>query len=199
MPPKYITVCGWQCLHTSNYGFIYCVTIMPPCCTINHVCTLDLPKFFLNLGECFTRLGLHKTSIFSSLCHSRETQLQLEHLCSEDTPAAPLSPILLICIGSLAKTRQNQSYKFIELAKSSFFSILQIKIQMPHLLRLPDNLGKYEMDLVSIAQLAPMSFYTSIPHKPRQVRWGWVHASVVTEWSSLCLFQLLIGLHHKSN
>ena len=50
-----------------------------------------------------------------------------------------------------------------------------------------------------IAQLAPMSFYTSIPHKPRQVRWGGVHASVVTEWSPACLHKLLPRGHHTCN
>ena len=38
-------------------------------------------------GGWFTHLGQHKTSIFSTLCHRRETQLQLErlkHLSSED-------------------------------------------------------------------------------------------------------------------
>ena len=39
-------------------------------------------------------------------------------------PAAPLLPILLICVRSLVKTRQSQSYKFKELAKSSNFSVL---------------------------------------------------------------------------
>ena len=34
-----------------------------------------------------------------------------------------------------------------------------------------------------IAQIRPLSFQTSIPHTPRQVRWGELHASVVTEWS----------------
>ena len=32
------------------------------------------------------------------------------------------------------------------------------------------------------AQMAPMTFQTTIPHKPWQVKWGEVHASVVTEW-----------------
>ena len=39
--------------------------------------------------------------------------------------------------------------------------------------------------------VAPMCFQTSIPHKPRQVRWCEVHASVVTEWPPTCLHKLL--------
>ena len=42
---------------------------------------------------------------------------QLEHLRSEDTPAASWLPILLSHIGSQVKRRQSQSYKFKELAK----------------------------------------------------------------------------------
>ena len=38
-----------------------------------------------------------------------------------------------------------------------------------------------------IGQIAPLSFQAAIPHKPRQVRWGELHASVVTEWSPACL------------
>ena len=51
--------------------------------------------------------------------------------------------------------------------------------------------------VITIAQLAPLSFYTSIPHKPRQVRWGGVHASVVTEWSLACLHKLLPTEHQR--
>ena len=38
-----------------------------------------------------------------------------------------------------------------------------------------------------ITQIAAMSFQTSIPHKPWQVKWCEVHASVVTEWPPACL------------
>ena len=38
-----------------------------------------------------------------------------------------------------------------------------------------------------VVQIAPLSFQTSEAHKPRQVRWGELHASVVTEWSLACL------------
>ena len=37
------------------------------------------------------------------------------------------------------------------------------------------------------AQIAPLSFQAAIPHKPRQVRWGELHTSVVTAWSPACL------------
>ena len=42
-----------------------------------------------------------------------------------------------------------------------------------------------------ITQLAPMSFQTSIPHKPWHVRCGGVHPSVVTKWPPACLHKLL--------
>ena len=45
-------------------------------------------------------------------------QEQLERLRSEDTPAVPWLPILLIHIGPQIKTRQSQSYKFKESAKT---------------------------------------------------------------------------------
>ena len=35
--------------------------------------------------------------------------------------------------------------------------------------------------------LNELIFQTTIPHKPRQVRWGELHASVGTEWSPACL------------
>ena len=50
MHPKYIAICWWQGLHATNYGLIFCVTIMSLCSTINHVCTLDRSNIFLNLG-----------------------------------------------------------------------------------------------------------------------------------------------------
>ena len=37
--------------------------------------------------------------------------------------------------------------------------------------------------LIVIAQIAPLSFQASIQHKPRQVRWDELNASVATEWS----------------
>ena len=38
-----------------------------------------------------------------------------------------------------------------------------------------------------IAQIGPLSFQAAIEHKPRQVRWGGLHAPVVTEWWPACL------------
>ena len=38
-----------------------------------------------------------------------------------------------------------------------------------------------------IAQIIPLSFQATIAHKPRQVKWGELHAPVVTEWSPACL------------
>ena len=45
---------------------------------------------------------------------------QLERLRSEDTHAAPWLTILFIHMGSHVKTRQCQSYKFQEFAKTYF-------------------------------------------------------------------------------
>ena len=50
-----------------------------------------------------------------------------------------------------------------------------------------------------IAQIAPFSFQAAIPHKPRQVRWGEVHASMVTEWLPACLHKKLQRGHHTGN
>ena len=38
-----------------------------------------------------------------------------------------------------------------------------------------------------IAQIVPLSFLAAIAHKPRQVRWGELHAPVVSEWPPACL------------
>ena len=38
-----------------------------------------------------------------------------------------------------------------------------------------------------IAQIVPLSFQAAVAHKTKQVRWGELHAPVVTEWSSACL------------
>ena len=50
-------------------------------------------------------------------------------------------------IGSQVETRQSQSYKFKEFAKTSNFLILKKKNYM---LKLLDKMCKYEMDLASI-------------------------------------------------
>ena len=52
-----------------------------------------------------------------------------------------------------------------------------------------------------IVQIAPMSFQTSIPHKPQQVEWGYwgeVLDSMVTEWPSACLHKLCLGGHQTA-
>ena len=46
---------------------------------------------------------------------------------------------------------------------------------------------------IFIAQIAP------IPHKLRQVRWGEVHASMITQWSPACLQKLLPRGHQTGN
>ena len=52
---------------------------------------------------------------------------------------------------------------------------------------------------LTIAQLAPISVYTSIPHNRRQMRWGGMNASVVREWSPACLHKLLPRELHTGN
>ena len=51
----------------------------------------------------------------------------------------------------------------------------------------PVHTGSVCLDLAYIAQMPPLSFQATIPHKPRQVRWGELHTSVVTGWSPACL------------
>ena len=41
--------------------------------------------------------------------------------------------------------------------------------------------------LLFIAQIVPLSFQAALAHKLREVRWGELHAPVVTEWSPACL------------
>ena len=78
---------------------------------------------------------------------------QLECLGSEDTPAAPWSPILLIHVGSQIKTRQSQINKIKELVETKNFLILRNKIiHVTYLLKLLDKMGKYEMDLARIVE-----------------------------------------------
>ena len=49
------------------------------------------------------------------------------------------------------------------------------------------NVDEEHWRLHRIAHIALLSFQTAISHKLRQVRWGELHASVVTEWSPACL------------
>ena len=50
-----------------------------------------------------------------------------------------------------------------------------------------------------IAQIGPLSFQAAIEHKPRQVRWGGLHAPVVTEWWPACLHKQFPRVHHGDN
>ena len=77
---------------------------------------------------------------------------QLECMRSEIPPAAPWLPILVIHIRSHVIKRQSQRYKFQKCAKTSHFLILQQPIHATHLLKLLDKMGKYEIDLTSIAE-----------------------------------------------
>ena len=54
--------------------------------------------------------------------------------------------------GSQVKTRQSQSYKCQEFAKTKNFLMLLISVHAKHLLKLVDNRYKYEMQLVSIVE-----------------------------------------------
>ena len=61
-------------------------------------------------------------------------------------PAASWLPILVIHIRSQVKTRQSQIYKFKKNYKNFNFSMLQETSHATHLLRLLDNMYKYEID-----------------------------------------------------
>ena len=51
----------------------------------------------------------------------------------------------------------------------------------------------------TIAQIGPLSFQAAIEHKPKQVRWGGLHAPVVTEWWPACLHKQFPRVHHRGN
>ena len=134
---------------------------------------------------------------------------QLERLCSEDTPATPWLPILLIHIGSQVKTGQSKSYQFKEFAKSSNFLIMKTTSHATHLLKLLDKMCKYKMDLVSIEDTEQTRFCpqtdrqtdrwtqgeTSIP--PFQLHWSrgyndalqlwWFRTKEMMHWSYISL------------
>ena len=145
MPPKYITISWWQGLHSTNYSLIFCVTIMSLRSAINYGCTVDRSNIFSKSGGWLTRLRQHKTSIFFSLCHCRETQSQLEQVeclrCGDTpSPAALWSSMLSIHIGSQVKTRHSQNFR-----------ILEKKTHATHLTLL-DKMCKYEMYLENIVE-----------------------------------------------
>ena len=52
---------------------------------------------------------------------------------------------------------------------------------------------------VRIAQIGPLSFQAAIEHKPTQVRWGGLHAPVVTEWWPACLHKQFPRVHQRGN
>ena len=51
----------------------------------------------------------------------------------------------------------------------------------------------------NIAQIGRLSFQAAIEHKPRQVRWGGLHAPVVTEWWPACLHKQFPRVHQRGN
>ena len=93
-------------------------------------------------------------------------------------PTAPwLYPYYwLVHIGSQVKTRQNQSYKFKEFAKTSNFRILKKKkpLHMTHLLKLLDEMYKYKMDPTSIVEDTEWTLFCPQIDKQtdRQSRWN---------------------------
>ena len=108
---------------------------------------------------------------------------QLERLVLRIPLAASWLPILLSHIGSQAKRRQSQSYKFKEFAKISNYQILKQTLHLTHLLKLLDKRCKYEMDPTSIVEDTERTRFcprmdrwtdgqgeTSIP--PFQLRWS---------------------------
>ena len=50
-----------------------------------------------------------------------------------------------------------------------------------------------------IAQIGPLSFQAAIEHKPRQVRWGGLHAPLVTEWWPACLHKQSPRVHQRGS
>ena len=47
--------------------------------------------------------------------------------------------------------------------------------------------------------MGPLSFQAAIEHKPREVRWGGLHAPVITEWWPACLRKQFPSVHHRDN
>ena len=67
-------------------------------------------------------------------------------------PAASWLPILLSHIGSQLKRRQSQSYKLKEFAYFSNYWIFKQTLHATHLLKMPDEICKYEMNPTSIVE-----------------------------------------------
>ena len=110
---------------------------------------MDLLTFCLQKG---CGVWPRTDSIPISSCNVQLLKLeQLECLRSEDTPATPWLPILLIHIGPQVKTRHSQSYIFKEFAKTLYLWILKKKtFHRIHLLKLLDKMWKYKMYLASV-------------------------------------------------
>ena len=71
---------------------------------------------------------------------------QLEHLHSEIPPTTPWLPILVIHITSQVKTKKVKVTNLKKNAKISNFEILQKTFHVTYLLKLVDEMYKYEMD-----------------------------------------------------
>ena len=105
------------------------------------------------LNQHWFRYWLGATRQQAITCSNVDSKLeQLERLHSEDTPAASLLPILLSHIGSQVKRRHSQRYKYKEFAQITNFLILKQTLHATHLLKLLDNMCKYEMDPTSIVK-----------------------------------------------
>ena len=69
---------------------------------------------------------------------------QLERLFSEISPTAPWLPILVIHIRSKQEKVKDTDFK--KIAKNSNFEILQETLHATHLMKLLDEMYKYDMD-----------------------------------------------------
>ena len=96
----------------------------------------------------------------------------------------------MICVSQLLNQRQSKRMLnwFYQKNQTSLFALLLFlcvaRIYIGIFLY-PEQISFFfHLDPVHhyriIAQLAPVSFYTSIPHKRRQLRWGGVHASITS-------------------
>ena len=125
--------------------------------------------------------------------HRQRQIQQLKHLRSENTPAAPWLPILVIHNRNQVKTRR-QNYKLKKFATNSNFGILYIAWHATHL-KLLDKMCKYEMDLASIVEDTDRTRFcphtdgrtTWNQHTPFQLRWsgGYNKVGIITIFSSL--------------
>ena len=108
--------------------------------------------------------------IYEILRHFESQLEQPELLRSENTPAAPWLPILLIHIGTQVKTWHCQSYKFKEFAKNWSFKIFKQALYATHRLKLLDKMCKYGMDPASIDEDTERTRFC--PRTDRRTRWN---------------------------